>query len=252
MTIALPLDASELTKTMGRMLSPYRVDGNGWTDLHYAAALNLPEPARSLLRQGAPAEAPLKADGEPLGGVPADVLRRCGPRFHALERAGDRPLHLATRADATATVRALIDFGADARAKMANAWSALHVAARFNAVQAAQVLAAHGARVGERDARGRTPLHAAVRGGGYEVAELLLRHDAPVNARDAGGMTPLHVAVIGAAPNRRDWSRLARLLLDYGADAKAIAGDDLGYAEEACLGRSAGAASPDTLDETSL
>ena len=237
MTIAFPLDASELTKTVGRMLSPYRVDGNGWTDLHYAAALNLSAPARSLLRQGAPAEAPLKADGEPLSGVPAQVLRRCGPRFHTLERAGDRPLHLATRADATATVRALIDFGADARAKMANAWSALHVAARFNAVQAAQVLAAHGASVTERDAHGRTPLHAAVRGGGYEVAELLLRHGAPVNARDAGGMTPLHVAVLGAAPARGDWSRLAQLLLDYGADASAVASDDLGCARRGRLRR---------------
>lgn len=43
----------DLTKALGRDLSPRAADGNGWTDLHHAALFNLAEPARALLDRGA-------------------------------------------------------------------------------------------------------------------------------------------------------------------------------------------------------
>ena len=228
MKIRFPRQASDLAQTMGRPLSPYRVDENGWTDLHYAAVLNLPDSARNLLVQGAGVDAPLAADGEQLDGLPLKVLRRYGFRFRTWEREGDLPLHLATRSNATPAMGMLIDFGANARAKVGSGWTALHVAARFNAVSCAMLLAAHGADVAQRDRHGWTALHAAVRNDSFEMAEFLLDQGAPVDAPEEHGMTPLHFAVIGEAPNVKDVPRFARLLLEHGANVNALTTDELG------------------------
>ena len=228
MKIRFPRDAGDLTQTMGRPLSPYRVDENGWTDLHYAAALNLPDSARNLLVQGAGVDAPLAADGEQLGGQPLKVLRRYGFRFHTWEREGDLPLHLATWSNAVSALCMLIDFGADVRAKIGSGWTALHIAARFNAISSATPLAAHGADVASQDRHGWTALHAAVRYDSFEMAEFLLDQGAPVNAPDENGMTPLHFAVIGEGPNVKDTPRFARLLLERGADVNALTTDEFG------------------------
>ena len=67
--------AKELVGKLGRDFSPKAVDGEGWTDLHYAAALNLPVLAKLLLAGGADPNARLKRDGEPLGGRLKRLLR---------------------------------------------------------------------------------------------------------------------------------------------------------------------------------
>ena len=228
MKIRFPRDASHLTQTMGRPLSPYRMDENGWTDLHYAAALNLPDSARNLLAQGASVDAPLVSDGEQLDGLPLKVLRRYGFRFRTWEREGDLPLHLATWSSATPALRVLIDFGADVQAKVDTGWTALHVAARFNSVPGATLLAAHGADIAAKDQHGWTALHTAVRNNAFEMAEFLLDQGAPVDAPEQHGLTPLHLAVIGDAPHVKDVPRLARLLLERGANVNALTTDDLG------------------------
>ncbi len=223
-----PHDASDLAQTMGRPLSPYRVDENGWTDLHYAAALNLPDSVRNLLVQGASVDAALAADGEQLDGLPLKVLRRYGFRFRTWEREGDQPLHLATWSTAINALCMLIDFGANVRARIRTGWTTLHVAARYNSVTSATLLAAHGADVADQDRHGWTALHAAVRNDAFEMAEFLLDHGAAVDATEEHGFTPLHFAVIGDAPNTKDVPRLARLLLERGADVNAVSADDLG------------------------
>ena len=199
-----PRDASDLAQTMGRPLSPYRVDENGWTDLHYAAALNLPDSVRNLLVQGASVDAALAADGEQLDGLPLKVLRRYGFRFRTWEREGDQPLHLATWSTAINALCMLIDFGANVRARIRTGWTTLHVAARYNSVASATLLAAHGADVADQDRHGWTALHAAVRNDAFEMAEFLLDHGAAVDATEEHGFTPLHFAVIGDAPNTKD------------------------------------------------
>ena len=63
-----------LAAHLGRELSAAAVDGNGWTDLHYAAALDWAALARALLAAGGAA-----------GRAAAD--RRRGPRPSAAEHA---------------------------------------------------------------------------------------------------------------------------------------------------------------------
>ena len=53
---------TELAVHLGRELSASAVDGNGWTDLHYAAALDWLAMARALLAAGARLDARLRAD----------------------------------------------------------------------------------------------------------------------------------------------------------------------------------------------
>ena len=69
----------ELARLLGRPLSASAVDDTGWTDLHYAAALNLPRLATTLLATGAGvAAATIKSDREPLGDrVQAVLLSFC-------------------------------------------------------------------------------------------------------------------------------------------------------------------------------
>ena len=227
MKIRFPRDAADLAQAMDRPLSPYRADENGWTDLHYAAVLNLPDSARNLLGQGAGVNAPLVADGGQLDGLPLKVLRRYGFRFRTWEREGDLPLHVATWSNAAPAICALIDFGANVSAKVLSGWTALHIAARFNSVASARLLAAHGADLVDQDHHGWTALHAAARNDTVEMGEFLLDQGAPVDAREEHGMTPLHFAMIGDYPNKNDVPRFARLLLERGADVNAQTTDDL-------------------------
>lgn len=222
-----PMGAAKLREALGRELMPTGIDENGWTDLHYAATLNLAELARTLLADGAPVDAPLKNDCEQLDGLPLAVLRDCGRPFKTWEREGDTPLHVAVWADAVATAKALIENGADVRARLDSGATPMHVAARFDATGTATALLANGATVDDRDRRGWTPLHAAVRSDAFETAKVLLNEGTDVDARAERGLTPLHFAVIGDAPNVSDTPRFARLLLDNGAYVNAVTTDDL-------------------------
>lgn len=227
MTVKAMYGADELCATLGREAMPSGIDRNGWTDLHYAATLDLVDLARSLLSGGAHVDATLRNDGEQLDGLPLTVLRMCRRQFKTWEREGDTPLHLAVWSDAVAVAEALIEFGADVRARLVDGSTPLHVAARFDALGTATALLASGAVVDDRDSRGWTPLHAAIRCDAFKTAELLLNRGADVDAQAQRGWTPLHFAVIGDAPNVSDTPRFARLLLDRGAQVNAVTADDL-------------------------
>ena len=100
---------AELAAHLGRELSISAVDANGWTNLHYAAALDWPATARALLAAGAPWDARLRADREPLSPRLLGVLSECGQdRFRLLRRHGATPLHIAAVADACEAVGVLI------------------------------------------------------------------------------------------------------------------------------------------------
>ena len=222
-----PMGTAALREALGRETTPSGVDDNGWTDLHYAATLNLADLTRTLLAGGAAVDAALKDDCEQLDGVPLTVLRGCGRQFKTWEREGDTPLHLAVWADAVAAAEALIEHGADVRARLGSGATPLHIAARFDAIGTATALLANGAVVDDRDKRGWTPLHAAVRSDAFKMAKVLLNRGTDVDARAERGLTPLHFAVIGDAPNVSDTPRFARLLLDNGAQVNAMTTDDL-------------------------
>ena len=137
--------------------------------------------------------------------------------------------------------RMLLTAKADVGAKEHRGMTALHRAAANGHKEVVGVLLDAGADIAtSNDANGRTPLHCAVMHGRMGVAELLLDARADVSAKDASGCTPLHcVASVKGREAARfaTWAhqevasastvtstlneRLARLLLDAGADVVA-------------------------------
>ena len=97
----------------GRVLSAAAVDGNGWTDLHYAAALGWAALARPLLAAGSPVNAPLRTDAGPLGLRLLSTLSSCGQdRLRRFRGATATPLHVAA-ADAREVVAIMLEGGAN-------------------------------------------------------------------------------------------------------------------------------------------
>ena len=197
---------AELAVHLGRELSASAVDGNGWTDLHYAAALDWPALARALLAAGAPLDARLRTDGEPLDPRLLRTLSSCGQdEFNRLLRTGATPLHIASAADACEVVAVLLEGGADPDVADATSATPLHYAAAGRSGSAAAVLAEGGADVGAATTKGVTPLHAAARRDAISVVEVLLDHGANPGAQDRGGDTRC-IGPRRATRRRRRWS----------------------------------------------
>ena len=92
---------------LGRPPSPTQTDANGWTDLHYAAALNRPEAAAALLDAGAQVDSRLHRDGAKLDAPLLRSLQR-HELFSAFRRRGYTPLHVAAFNDAQDAAALLI------------------------------------------------------------------------------------------------------------------------------------------------
>ena len=218
--------ARRLSRLLGREFSPAAVDENGWTDLHFAALVNLPELAEALLSAGMRAGGALKSDNKPFDETLQKTLRAFGHnRFAAAKRVGQTPLHLAARQNAPDVARLLMDHGADVnerdKAGDEDDWTPLHYGASYNAPKVVRLLLARGADINAKDKGGWTPLHIAAGKNGVGVARLLIDRGAEVNARNKDGYTPLHDA---AAKNATE---AARLLIDRGAGVDAKAKTDM-------------------------
>ena len=94
--------------------------------------------------------------------------------------------------------------------------------------QTAKFLRDNGAHPNVTGYPGRTPLLGAAWQGDLEMVQILLEYNANVNARDAYGKTPLHFQ-FRDYPTRPDLSpsmpKVARLLLEHGADVNALEND---------------------------
>ncbi len=165
---------------LGRTLSRSGSDGNGWTDLHYAAALDLPDAIRRLVNEGANVNHELNKDGRPFDAALRRVLRRAGhDDFDTWTRDGETPLHVAAFVGAHQAAVELLASGANENAGTKFDWKPLHYAAWANASDVVEALLVHGAdmdaETDEVNQQGRTPLELAVQAGSNEAAAVLRR-----------------------------------------------------------------------------
>ena len=105
-------ETARFTTGVGRPPSPTAKDANGWTDLHYAAVLDLSSLAKRLLESGAKVNARLKSDDESFTDELKATLRRFGEDYDNRYRDGSTPLHKAVIFDAVATATLLLERGA--------------------------------------------------------------------------------------------------------------------------------------------
>ncbi len=225
-----PIQAQRtLARVLQRNLSPAAVGEDGWTDLHFAAVMGLSADCRALVGQGVPVDVRLRDDGLSLTQDLMRTLKDLGLGFTTWEREGDRPLHLAAWANASATAGTLLDCGANVNGKLVSGATPLSVAARFDSAATAKVLLANGADLEVREFFRYTPLHTAAFQRALATAKLLVDAGADIGARAHDSWTPLHVAALF------DATEVARLLLDCGADinalSKADGGTPLDFAE---------------------
>ncbi|KAH9047979.1 ankyrin repeat-containing domain protein [Lactarius deliciosus] len=158
---------------------------------------------------------------------------------------GETPLHLVSkrafpRSEDTGScldlVQLLLKHGAEVDSRDGKDATALHNASLMRDPEVVRVLLNHGAYVKAEDNQSRTPLHQLLEPGDYSgadrfgfvskkkedrfgITQLLLERGADVNARDKGHETPLHLAC------HLPEVRLARILLEHGANASVNAAD---------------------------
>ena len=100
----------------------------------------------------------------------------------------------AAKAGDLATIRGLLDQGANPNSTNIQGETPLHAAASANQHQVAMLLIQKGANVNSTTVGGWTPLHTAARFGAAQVLALLIAKGANLNAVNADGRTPEQLA----------------------------------------------------------
>ena len=192
----------------GAFTGAAELDCGGETPLHAAARLRTPAVAAALIKAG------------------ADVNARCGAVCPGVIVADATPLYWAVRCGNVATVRLLLAFDANPRARhvvwecseprsgrslaVSNTWTLVHLAAsrlpsgaggpscddmEASRGEIISLLAMAGAYVDAADQTGRTALHCAAQHNWLVVIGALLAAGADASVRDKSGKTPHAEAV---------------------------------------------------------
>lgn len=233
-------------------------DQAGWTPLHRAM-----ERLASRPTAGTPPDSEIVATAKTV-----ELLLSRGAEVNVRARNGIAPIHSAAATGQKTLVQLLIARGADVRVAGSDGVTALFLAAGRGSGDVADILIAHGADVNARTRSGYTPLSNAADHGSLDVARLLVDHGGDVNAHDRDGATALSNACVklllrytleastpGAADQRRrmspaavakaqqvlalekgEFSSVAILLLDHGADPNAGASDSRALQTAAVVG----------------
>ena len=210
----------QFSELLGRPFSQeWKEDSAGWTDLHYAALLDLPGVVAALVDAGMDVDTRLKDDSPPFGDGLKRTLAALGhgdEDWEDWKADGETPLMIAAVVNTRKAADALIAQGADVNAVNPNYGSKpLHYAAGRNALDVAKLLIDRGADVNAKQKKGKEPLHIAAWKNSLDVANLLIERGADVNAKGDDEETPLFPA---ARANALD---VAKLLIDHGADVNA-------------------------------
>ena len=202
-------------KRVGRPYSAKaRDEVTGWTDLHYAAAFDLPRTVSALVAAGLEVDTRLMDDdprfGKGLKATLADAGR--GNLFDNWLASGETPLMIAAYVGAQTVAKALVQRGASINATMPKGYTALHFAAEANALEVAKWLVGQGADINAKLKYGDTPLHVAAQQDALETARWLVEQGADINATDNSGGTSLHHAA------KTNALQVAKWLVEQGAD----------------------------------
>ena len=133
----------------------------------------------------------------------------------------DTPFLLASWQGHTDVAQCLLKHGADVELRDQFDNTPLNLAALYGQVDAVRFLLEHNADVDSQNDEGRTPLHSLMWGSGFKfdrskIARLLLKYGANPNARNRYLWTPLHLASM-----RTDLLDILRILLENDADLDA-------------------------------
>ncbi|HEX8989609.1 MAG TPA: ankyrin repeat domain-containing protein [Rhodocyclaceae bacterium] len=120
-----------------------------------------------------------------------DFLIRNRANVSKRNKYGDSPIMLATMQGHPATVRRLLEAGADIHG---SGWNALHYAAYSGRLDIARLLIEHKADLDAPAPNGQTPLMLAAGAGFIDIVKLLVDSDADMDAEDPAGNTAISLA----------------------------------------------------------
>jgi ankyrin repeat protein len=186
-------------------------DRDGSTAFREAASQGARELLQVFITKGADVSTlPLAACVGDLGRMKALVEK--GADIKAKDELGWTPLYWAALTGQTEAAEFLVARGADVQAKTKDEATPLHQAASAGEVRLVELLIFKGAGVNVKDKRGNTPLHRAVLSGHKAVVELLIARGADASIRDNQGRTALNLA-----ERQRDRTEIAEMLRKYAA-----------------------------------
>ena len=217
------------SELLGRPFSQeWKEDSVGWTDMHYAALLDLPGVIAALCDAGMAADVRLEEDSSSFGYDLTRTLDALGYEAFRWYANGETPLMIASVVDARNAAAALVSCGADMNGRDSSRldFTPLHYAAWHDSPDVAKLLIDRGADVNMNTGYGRatlhlidahgggTPLHLAAAANALHVAQLLIDHVEDVNAMFLiyGTLeTPLDVS-----PSGSDGEEMRALLRRHG------------------------------------
>ncbi|CAN6238174.1 unnamed protein product [Urochloa humidicola] len=135
--------------------------------------------------------------------------------INAIHDGGESPLAYAINGAHVATVRYLLDHGADPDKVDDKGFTSLHIAAEEGYCKIVEILLSKGASVDALSNRG-TPLHLAATNGHHKTVKLLLDHNADCNKIVHGIYTPLLVSIY--APSLK----CVKILIKAGAHVNGV------------------------------